>query len=348
MSAAPRKRAATSSEDVPGPSKKPQKKTRIVEPEDDPVNFAEEVDANLETRQRRGRVKTEGYDSDSSDDGEGVVPSRRPGAGKEAAEDEDDDMFAMGEKEEQKAEESGKKEQKFLRLGDIEGQEFNEQTSDKSGSDEDEPEDEDDAERRKKAGMGYELSSFNMREEMEEGKFAEDGTYVRTFDPHAAHDKWMEGLDEQEIKKARRNHRQREKEQREKQKAEEEEMRQMGGRPEIEKELAAMLKKGETVLEALQRLGAQAKKNGASKRRCVTSLLMPDYVPNTCLVRSLTINKRETLLRTPQCMSTRHPRPPPTSTTLLISPLPSWVSVIPTFIQRPTRSSYARSGLRVS
>lgn len=261
-----RKRAATSTEDVPGPSKKPQKKTRIVEPEDDPVNFAEEVDANLETHQRRGRVRTEGYDSDSSDDGEGVVPSRRAGADK-AVEDEDEDMFAMGEKEEQKTEESGKKEHKFLRLGDIEGQEFNE---DRSGSDGDEPEDEDSAERQKKAGMGFELSSFNMREEMEEGKFAEDGTYVRTFDPHAVHDKWMEGLDEQEIKKARRNHRQREKEQKQKQKAEEEEMRQMGGRPEVEKELAAMLKKGETVLEALQRLGAQAKKNGAAKRTCVS------------------------------------------------------------------------------
>jgi len=81
-----------------------------------------------------------------------------------------------------------------LRLGDIEGQEFHEQTDDRSET-EDEPVDEDDAEQRKKAGMGFELSSFNMREEMEEGKFAEDGTYVRTFDPHAAHDRWMEGLD---------------------------------------------------------------------------------------------------------------------------------------------------------
>ncbi|KZT70135.1 hypothetical protein DAEQUDRAFT_225290 [Daedalea quercina L-15889] len=263
MSAAsrpPRKRAATSSEDVPGSSKNPQKKTRFVEPEEDPVNFAEEVDANLETRQRRGRVKTEGYESDSSNDEEDVVTGRRSGADKE-----DEDMFAIGEKEE-KAEESGKKEQKFLRLGDIEGQEFNEQTSDRSESDEDELAGEDETERLKKAGMGFELSSFNMREEMEEGKFAEDGTYVRTFDPHAAHDKWMEGLDDREIKKARRNHRLREKEQKEKQKAEEEEMRQLGGKPEIEKELVGKLKKGETVLEALQRLGAQAKKNSANKR----------------------------------------------------------------------------------
>lgn len=34
-------------------------------------------------------------------------------------------------------------------------------------SESDELEDDDDAERRKKAGMGYELSSFNMREEVE-------------------------------------------------------------------------------------------------------------------------------------------------------------------------------------
>ena len=29
--------------------------------------------------------------------------------------------------------------------------------------------------RRKKAGMGYELSSFSVQEEMEEGKFSADG-----------------------------------------------------------------------------------------------------------------------------------------------------------------------------
>ncbi|CCM04597.1 uncharacterized protein FIBRA_06779 [Fibroporia radiculosa] len=257
----PKKRAAGSSEDVA--SRNVPKKTRFVEPSEDPVNFAEEVDAQLETRQRRGRVRTEGYDSDSSDDGEGVVPSRRPGADGAAAMDEDEDMFAVGEKEDKAAEETGKKREEFLRLGDIEGQEF----GDKSGSDDSEGgEDEEDAERRKKAGMGYEISSFNMREEMEEGKFAADGTYVRSFDPHATHDRWMEGLDEKEIKKARRSHRQREKEQQEKQKAEEQELRQFGGKGDIEKELVGMLKKGETVLEALQRLGAQAKKTGSHQK----------------------------------------------------------------------------------
>ena len=249
------------------------KKTRFVEPEDDPANFAEEVDAQLEnpSARRKGRVKTEGYDSDSSDEGEGVVLSRRKDADK-AAEDDDDDMFATEDKAKDTEEDGGKKkEEKYMRLGDIEGQEFGDATGEHDGSaSEDEPEDEDDAERREKASMGFELSSFNMREEMEEGKFTEDGSYIRTFDPHAVHDKWMEGLDEREIKKARRQHRHMERAQKEKQKAEERELQQMGGKEDIEKALLPLLKKGETVLEALQRLGAKAKKHGTQqKKRCV-------------------------------------------------------------------------------
>lgn len=258
--------AVSSTDDVPSTSSQAptQKKTRFVEPADDPVNFAEEVDSALEnpSAKRKGRVKTEGYDSDSSDDGEGVVLSRKPGAGGEGAEEEDDDMFAMGEKEEQKAEASGKKpKEEYLRLGDIEGQEFAEENS---GSDhtesEDEPEDEDEAERRKKAGMGFELSSFNMRDEMEEGKFTEDGTYVRSFDPHGVHDRWLEDVDEREIKKARRRKRHQEKVEKERRQEEERELERVGGKQAMEQELLGMLKKGETVLEALQRLGARAKK----------------------------------------------------------------------------------------
>lgn len=261
------KRAGSSEE---GSSRHTSKKTRFVEPEDDPANFAEEVDSQLEnpSAKRKGRVRTEGYDSDSSDDGEGVVLSRREGAGG-VAEEEDDDMFAMGEKEEKKEQgQTGKKKEEFLRLGDIEGQEF----GDKSGSgsedeDDGEPVDEDEAERRKKAGMGFELSSFNMREEMEEGKFSADGMYVKAFDPHAVHDKWMDGLDEKEIKKARRQHRHWERAQKEKQRAEEREMEQLGGKEDMERAMLPLLKKGETVLEALQRMGAKAKKNGTAKKK---------------------------------------------------------------------------------
>ena len=41
---------------------------------------------------------------------------------------------------------------------------------------------------------------------------------------------------------------------------EERELEASGGKPELEKELVGMLKKGETVLEALQRLGSKSKK----------------------------------------------------------------------------------------
>ena len=252
------KRSATFGTDTSTPqsSSHAPKKTRFVEPDEDPANFAEEVDSALENpaAKRKGRVKNEGYESDSSDDGEGVVLSRRKDA------EDEDDMFAMAEKED---EAKGKKEE-FLRLGDIEGQEFNEEDEDES--DLDEPEDQDEVERRKKAGMGYELSSFNMREEMEEGKFAADGTYVRSFDAHAIHDRWMDDLDEKEIKLARRRKRQQERIQRERIKAEERELAQSGGKAAWEMQLVGMLKKGETVLEALQRLGSQSKRNSRSTK----------------------------------------------------------------------------------
>jgi len=260
------------------PASLQQKKTRFVEPADDEANFAQEVDAALEnpSATRKGRVKTEGYDSDSSDDGEGVVLSRRAGRDVAAA-DEDEDMFATGPKENDKTtEETGKKKkEEFLRLGDIEGQEFGRGGSgdengggDDSGddSDEDEPEDEDDAERRKKAGMGYELSSFNMREEMEEGKFSADGMYVRNFDPHALHDRWMDGLGEREIRLARKRKRRQERALMERMREEERELEMRGGKSAVEKELLAMLKKGETVLEALQRLGARRAKQSKAKQ----------------------------------------------------------------------------------
>ncbi|KAJ8078895.1 hypothetical protein PM082_013179 [Marasmius tenuissimus] len=261
------KRAANASNGEPSSSRKPPKKTRILDPSEDPVNFAEQVDEALEdpTTNRRNRVKNEGYDSDSSDDGEGVVFSRKKDADKE---EDDEDMFAVGDKEDAGESAGKKKEKKFMRLGDIEGQEFKNSDSEGSLSDEeDEPEDEDDAERRKKAGMGYEMSSFNMREEMEEGKFTEEGDYVRSFDPHAVHDRWMEGLDDKEIRQARKRKKQQERVEKEKALAEEQERESSGGKPAMEKELLSYLKKGESVLEALQRLGVEAKRNRKTRSK---------------------------------------------------------------------------------
>ena len=266
------KRSAISSTTEPSTSSHPSratKKTRFVEPNEDPAHFADEVDAALETpsSKRKGGVRTDGYDSDSSNDEEGVVYSRQKARQADGA--EDDDMFAMADKEE-KGEEGGKKKEEYLRLGDIEGQEFNDGSERDSDEEEDEPEDEDDAERRKKAGMGYELSSFNMREEMEEGKFAADGTYIRTFDPHSTHDRWMEGVSEKEIKLAKRRKKQQDRIQMEKVKAEERELEQSGGKHALEIQLVALLKRGETVLEALSRLGTKKSKKNSRNVKYVS------------------------------------------------------------------------------
>lgn len=265
-----------------GPST--SKRTRFTDPSDPATNgddqsFAEQVDENLENVSSRKGVKTEGYESDSSDDGEGVVESRKK---KATEDDDDDDMFAATDPDKKaKSEGSGKKEEKYLALGDIEGQEFGRTATGGDSSDSDEPEDEDDAERRKKEGMGYEMSSFNMKAEMEEGKFAEDGTFVRSFDPHAVHDKWMEGLDEREMKKARRTKklmesREREREQREAAEAER-------GKEDVMKELLGLMDKGETVLETLQRLGASSRSKGSRrtpKKKNATEVL-PQAIEGT-------------------------------------------------------------------
>ncbi|KIO13685.1 hypothetical protein M404DRAFT_123113 [Pisolithus tinctorius Marx 270] len=274
------KRSATSSSAEASTTSLPShatKKTRFVEPSEDPTNFAEEVDAALETpsTQRKGRVKTEGYESDSSDDGEGVVYSRRKDKQEDTVEEED--MFAMADKEEQ-ADDGGKKES-YLRLGDIEGQEFNEAQGESDSDEDDEPEDEDDAERRKKAGMGYELSSFNMREEMEEGKFSADGTYIKTFDPHSVHDRWMEGVSENDIKLARRRKKQQDRVEKERMKAEERELEQSGGRGALEIQLLGLLKRGETVLEALSRLGNRLRKNQQNNKKLPNGKTKNDVAP---------------------------------------------------------------------
>jgi len=259
------------SDDTPGPSSfsHTKKKTRFVSPSQDPANFEAQVEDALEnpSAARKGRVKTEGYDSDSSDDGEGVVLSRRKGEG--AGDDDDDvDMFAAEEDEQGKGKgvdkggPSGggkKKKEEFMRLGDIEGQEFHNVDGDSDDDEDDaEPVDEDEAERRRKAGMGFELSKFNMREEMEEGRFSADGMYVRTFDPHAVHDRWMDDVDDRDMKKARRSMKRQLKAEKERERKEAEEMNI--GKEDMEKELVGLLRKGESVLEALARLGVRAKK----------------------------------------------------------------------------------------
>ncbi|KDQ07044.1 hypothetical protein BOTBODRAFT_39096 [Botryobasidium botryosum FD-172 SS1] len=236
------------------------KRLRFVDSADAPSDeqsFDAHVLDTLETplSTRKGAVKTEGYESDSSDDGEGVVNSRK----RDDAEEEDD-MFALEQTEKSEAPKGGKK--KYLALGDIEGQEFGDE-GDSDSDNSDVPEDMDEVERKKKKGMGFEISSFNMKAEMEEGKFTEDGSYVRSFDPHAVHDRWMEDMDERAVKKARKNKKRMEERERAKISKEAGEARRA---EDITHELLGLLQKGETVLEALRRFGKEKNQGGAVER----------------------------------------------------------------------------------
>ncbi|KAG8884453.1 hypothetical protein FRB97_004227 [Tulasnella sp. 331] len=234
-------------------------------PPDDGQAFLDETLEDLDApgSARRGKIKTEGYDSDSSDDGEGVVESRKKALRKKKkgdADADDVDMFG-GDDDKQDSETEGaakQKKDKFLNLGDIEGQEFGRN----AGTDEDEeeePEDEDDAARRAKKGMGYNVSSFNMKDEMDEGKFDEDGTFIRSFDPHQVHDKWMEGMDEREIKKARRSQKKIKEREEERQRKDADGLANKS-KEELELQLLDYVRPGESVLQALSRLGAEKKK----------------------------------------------------------------------------------------
>ena len=95
------------------------------------------------------------------------------------------------------------------------------------------------------------VDAFNMKAEQEEGRFDDAGNFVRkAADPDAKHDMWLEGVSKKEMKKAAEAHEKREEERR--QKRREDDAMLM---PDILRTLILRLEKGETVLEALARLG---------------------------------------------------------------------------------------------
>jgi CD2 antigen cytoplasmic tail-binding protein 2 len=95
------------------------------------------------------------------------------------------------------------------------------------------------------------VDAFNMRAEQEEGRFDEAGNFVRkAADKDAVHDQWLEGVSKKEMKKAAEAHEKRE-EQRRQKRLEDDAMLL----PDILRALILQLEKGESVLEALARLG---------------------------------------------------------------------------------------------
>ncbi|KAG9236127.1 hypothetical protein BJ875DRAFT_457255 [Amylocarpus encephaloides] len=95
------------------------------------------------------------------------------------------------------------------------------------------------------------VDAFNMKAEQDEGRFDDAGNFVRkAIDPDAKHDMWLEGVSKKDMKKAAEAHEKRESERRQKRLEDDALLL-----PDILRTLIVQLEKGETVLEALARLG---------------------------------------------------------------------------------------------
>ncbi|KAI5477826.1 GYF domain containing protein [Pseudohyphozyma bogoriensis] len=227
---------------------------------------------DLETKTKKGGVVQSGYDSDSSDEGSDAGGDEKK-EGKEG-EEEEEDMFGDGPpKEEKKA-----KPKEFLEMADIEGQEFGKGDDEDDDEDDEEdylPEDDlandDDAPRtsRSKKSMGYKMSGFNMAEELAEGRFSTDGSYVANdADPLASHDSWLSGVSKASIRAARQSKKRMEEEDRRRREKEDKGEEQLAGeRDDCLIGILGIVREGESVAKALARLGEKKKNEEKGKER---------------------------------------------------------------------------------
>ena len=100
------------------------------------------------------------------------------------------------------------------------------------------------------------LDAFNMKNEQEEGRFDAQGNFIRkAADPDAVHDSWLDGVSKKDMKRAKEAADKRDEEQRQR-RIEDDSLLTS----DILKSLIPYLERGETVLEALARLGKSKEK----------------------------------------------------------------------------------------
>ena len=261
--------------------------------EDDDVTLEADSIGKRGQQAKRNAVNIDGYQSDSSNEGFDARADAKAKASKRAEkskDEEQDDMFADmdegfadGDEDEAKDGKRKKKNVRFLDANDIEGQADYSKTgghvsmrqstaedyqdrdledaASQSSSSESEVGDEAraalDEELDEEVGAGAKkkhaprLDAFNLNAEQEGGRFDEQYNYVRqTADPNAVYDTWMEGVSKREMRRAREAHDKREQERREKIKEDD-----AKDSADILKSLISNMEIGETVLEALARLG---------------------------------------------------------------------------------------------
>lgn len=256
--------------------------------EEDAVLDADEIGRRGQ-QVRRNAINLDGYDSDSDNEGFSARMEEKSKQTRAKHDAEDDDMFAelqddFGEEEidADEAMRKNKKSVRFMRDDEIEGQ----VTSSKGGkamhadlsldpnaidAEEDEEEQEEigeeerakiDDEMDEEVGAGAKkknaplLDAFNMRTEQEEGRFDEQGNYLRkAADPDAVYDQWMDGVSKKDMRKAKEAAEKRDAERKEKYRADDNVLT-----ADILKTIIIHLERGETILEALARLGKGLKR----------------------------------------------------------------------------------------
>ena len=259
-------------------------------PEEDDVLDADEI-GKRGNQTKRNAVNIDGYASDSSNEAfdaraAAKMGQKDDGAGSKDEEENDmfadlNDDFADNDKEDGPEGRGKKKKVKFLEVDDIEGQvqhsksgghvsaDFSLQKKNGEEPLDDEVESSTDSEiaDEERAGVGSDvdeelgagakkkhapkLDAFNLKTETEDGGFDEHGNYVRKAqDPDAVYDTWMQGLSKKDMKRARQAQAQREHEERAKRLQDD-----STTTSEVLKVLIPFLDKGETILEALARLG---------------------------------------------------------------------------------------------
>lgn len=280
-------------DDANGPSKKPRFDLRnpsALAPdalEEDAVLDADEIGRRGQ-QVRRKAVNLDGYDSDSDNEGFDARIEAKAKQQRQKHDAEDDDMFAELQEdfgaEDIDADEAlrkNKKSVRFLQDDEIEGQE----ASSKGGGtlhadlskgadeiDEEGEESESDVAEEDRATVGADidkelgagakkkhaplLDAFNMRSEQEEGRFDDQGNYIRkAADPDAVYDSWLDGVSKKDIRRAKEAAEKREAERKEKDR-----MNDSLLTGDVLKTLITHLQRGETPIEALARLGKGAQK----------------------------------------------------------------------------------------
>jgi CD2 antigen cytoplasmic tail-binding protein 2 len=232
-------------------------------------------------KSKRNKVKLD-FESDSSDDGQTRREKELEKANAKGS-DEDDDMFSDEEKEDEKnsTRMSNNNTIKLMNMDAFEKEseiDAIKETRDDDNIADDENEEDVNEENvdidyfvnpnDEEAGMVSrrtkthepKMEAFNLRNDMEEGNFDEDGNFIRNAADSSAHqDQWLDGISKSEIRKARLAHDQRESEQ---QKAKQ----PFQSVSDLMIKLVELLEVGETPIEALQRLNASRKQTGRNKR----------------------------------------------------------------------------------